>query len=159
MTTAVCGILLVACGGSDSPVDAQGQYAISLTSRTNDCGFDNWTEGESSTGIPLTITQDGAEADAEVGGLAAAFLDLALGEHIFSGTVSGRHLDLEIFGSRQLTRAGCPHVVNATLEASLEGDVLQGEIHYTVNGNGSPECEALDGCDSYQEFNGTRPPQ
>lgn len=153
--------ILGACGGGSGqpPVDAAGDYTLSLTARTNACEFDNWTEGDTTTGVAMTITQEGGEAEATVGGLSAAFLDLVLGSHVFTGEVAGNDLTLELFGTRQLTRDGCPHVVNAVLDATLRGDVLEGRIDYTINGNGGPECEALEGCVSYQDFNGTRPPQ
>jgi hypothetical protein len=146
-----------ACG--QDPVDAAGDYTLSITNRENGCGFDNWTEGESSTGTMISIVQDGAEVSVNVSGFAAVVLGVLQGSSTFQGEVDGDAIDGAIFGSNQLNRDGCPHVVNSTFDAVLDGDVLTGEIRYTVNGNGGPECEALEGCVSRQEFNGTRPPQ
>lgn len=144
---------------SASPVDAAGSYTISLTSRQNGCEFENWMEGSTSAGIPLEITQEDDLADASVGGVAAAYLDLVLGSHVFSGEVSGRHLELVLSGTRETQSQGCAFFVSTLMDAQLRGDLLEGQLIYTVNDNGSPDCQALQGCETVQDFNGTRPPQ
>lgn len=151
-------VLLCAAGCSTDPVDAEGSYSISLTSKANGCEFDNWTEGDTSTGIPITISQEDDKADATVGGLAATYLDIVLGSHVYSGDVSGADLRLEIYGTRETQSGGCAFFVNSVLDAELDGDVLTGKLIYTFNGNGSPDCQMLEGCESVQDFNGTRPP-
>jgi hypothetical protein len=140
-------------------VDANGSYSISLTSKENGCSFENWMEGNTSTGVPIEIAQEEESADATVGGVAATYLDIVLGSHVFSGEVSGNHLDLVLNGTRETQSQGCAYFVNAKLDARLEGDLLEGQLIYSVIDNGSPDCQALQGCASVQDFNGTRPPQ
>jgi hypothetical protein len=45
----------LACG--DDPADFTGSYTINVTNRANDCGFDNWMEGDTASNITMTITQ------------------------------------------------------------------------------------------------------
>ena len=151
--------LASACGSDDSPVDATGDYTIAITSGANGCNFVNWDEGNSSSGIQLAIVQEDTGTTATVGGLSALFLDLLQGSHVFTGDVSGDHLLLELFGTREQEIEGCTHFVNSTMDATLSGDVLIGTLTYTMADNGAPECAALVGCESVQDFNGTRPPQ
>jgi hypothetical protein len=153
---------LVALGlaGCDvSPVDAAGTYSISLTSKENGCAFENWMEGNTSTGIPIAITQEDDLADATVGGVAATYLDIVLGSHVYSGDVSGHHLELVLNGTRETQSLGCAYFVTSVMDARLDGDLLEGQLIYTVNDNGSPDCQSLENCESVQDFNGTRPPQ
>lgn len=149
---------LVACGDT-TPVDANGSYSISLTSRENGCSFENWMEGSTSAGVPIDIVQEEELADATVGGVAATYLDIVLGSHVFSGEVSGSRLELVLNGTRETQSLGCAYFVNATMDARLDGDLLEGQLIYTVIDNGSPDCQDLQGCTSVQDFNGTRPPQ
>jgi hypothetical protein len=148
---------LVACG-DDTPVDANGSYTISLTSRENGCAFENWMEGNTSTGVPIDIVQDEELADATVGGVGAAYLDIVLGSHVFSGEVSGNRLELVLYGTRETQSLGCAYFVNSTMDARLDGDLLEGQLIYTVIDNGSQDCQEIQGCASVQDFNGTRPP-
>jgi len=157
---AVCS--LSACGGDDAkPADAAGDYTIAITSGTNGCGFENWQEGATSTGIQLGITEDTATGDATatVDGISALFLDLLQGGHAFAGSVSGNNLLLELLGSVEQVTSGCTHLVNSTLDANLNGDILIGTVTYTVADEGAAECAALVGCESVQSFNGARAPQ
>jgi hypothetical protein len=155
-----CILLLGACGGD--PADVAGDYAVSLTNRENACSFQNWTEGETSTGIPVVITQGvDAEADtatAVVGGAAGLYLDVVLGSRTDTGDVDGSNLHLTLFGTNSFNQNQCTYTVNSEIDASLDGDVLTGNILYHASTNSSPDCGTLEGCESRQEFNGTRPP-
>jgi len=151
--------LALCFGACGSDVDATGDYSLSLTNRENGCNFDNWTEGESSTGVPLTITQSGSAITGEVGGVGGVFLGLALGSNVFEGDVSGDDLDMTLFGTNSATEGNCTYTINAVFDGSLDGDVVTGEIRYTAATNDNPDCASLEGCASRQELNGTRPPQ
>jgi uncharacterized repeat protein (TIGR02543 family) len=75
---------------SDPPIeDANfaGAYSINFKNGDNGCTFDGWTVDETSTGVPVTITQDGDQVTADVEGRAGAFLDLYLGSKRLAGTV------------------------------------------------------------------------
>ena len=154
-------VVLAACGGGD-PAAVAGDYSISLTNRENGCNFQNWTVDDTATNVPVVITQ-GAEgeedqATAVVNGAAGTYLDLVLGSRTYTGEVSGSHLELTLFGTRQAVQDGCSYTVNSIIDANLDGDVLEGDLLYHTQTNGSPDCGELEGCESRQEFNGTRPP-
>lgn len=149
--------VLGACGGD--PVNAEGTYTIAVTNRDNGCNFQNWTVGDNATGIQVVVNQEGENANADVMGATRVYLDLVLGSHVFSGKIDGSDLDLTILGTRSATMGNCTLTVDATLLATLDGDVLTGRINYSYHGNGNTDCAPYDGCISFQEMNGTRPPQ
>ena len=93
-----------ATGCGSDPADVAGAFSISLTNRENGCALGNWTVGAQSQGVPVTITQSGATASADVAGLARVALDLALGNHVYQGDVDGNDIALKIIGSRWPTR-------------------------------------------------------
>ena len=155
----LCAFLFAACGGDDPKADASGDYAISITSGANGCNFVNWDEGATNTGIPMVIAEEDTGVSASVGGISALFLDLLLGSHAFTGDISGSDLSLDIEGTVERSQDGCTHFVNSSLDATIDGDILIGTVIYTIPDNGTSECAALAGCESVQNFNGTRPPQ
>ena len=161
MRASLCLVVLTlaaaACGETD--VDAAGDYSIALTNRDNGCEFTDWTEGNTSQNIPFVITQDGSEVTGTVEGLSGTFLALWLGTNVFHGEVGGSSIEMTAFGTRSLAQGNCAYTINATVDASLDGDLLEGSIVYTAATNGNPDCSTLDGCESTQDFNGTRPPQ
>jgi hypothetical protein len=150
---------LVLCGcGSTEPADVAGSLSIAITNADNGCAFQDRDEGATAQNIPLTVTQDGENATATVGGAAAVSLNLVLGSNVFQGTVEGNRLHLEIFGTRSATEGNCTFTLNSTVEATLRGDVLTGTIDSTKATNGNPDCASSEGCVTRQNFNGTRPP-
>jgi hypothetical protein len=151
--------LAIAAGCGSDPVDAEGDYTIAVTNRENGCDFESWTEGESSSGIPLTVTQNDSVVTGEVGGAAGLFLGAVLGSNVFEGEVSGDEISMTLFGTTSAGDGNCTYTVNAVLDAELDGDVLTGEINYTAATNDNPDCAAIEGCATRQELNGTRPPQ
>ncbi len=152
-------LLLLAAGcGSAAPVDFTGTYTVNVTNGSNVCGFPNWSTGSSSTGIPLTISQNGGMLSAQVGGLTGVYLDLILGSHTLSGTAAGDTFDLTLPGSRAGSQGTCAYTINAHALGTLSGDALSDSLHYTAATNHSPDCAALASCESVQNFNGTRPP-
>jgi hypothetical protein len=147
---------LAACGSD--PVDAEGTYSVSVTNRANGCNFMGWTIDESAANIGVVVNQEGEDVNADVMGLTRIYLDGVLGGHVFQGTVDGDELDMSITGNKTFTTGNCvDHTIDARMRATLEGDVLEGRIDYTIVGTGST-CEPYDGCVSYQDMNGTRPP-
>jgi hypothetical protein len=149
--------ILAGCGGD--PVDAEGTFTISVTNKDNGCNFDNWNVGDSASNIQVNITQEGESAIASVEGATKGVLDFWLGDHSFSGNVDGDHLDLTLVGTRSRMTGNCTWTVDAVLDATLDGDIIKGRLNYTGNGNSNTDCAAITGCVTYQDFNGTRPPQ
>jgi hypothetical protein len=149
----------ILAGCSSSPVDASGNYTVATTNGHNDCNIAAWTVGQQTTGIPVTVTQQHANASADVMGASAVLLDLLLGGHVFTGTVDGNSLDLKLTGTRPNTLGNCTYTLNGEIQASLSGDALSGRINYTGAGNGNSDCASIQGCVSFEEFNGSRPPR
>jgi hypothetical protein len=159
---AILGLGLAAlggCGGDGGPVNVEGEYTISVANQENGCSLANWDEDGTATGIPVSVSQNGEAANAEVGGASGIALNLWLGSNVFVGSVNGANLDLEIEGENEMTTGNCDYHYIAIIDARLEGDVLEGEIRYEAVTDGASDCGALDGCSSVQDFNGTRPPQ
>jgi len=158
---ALAGLALVsfaACGGDD-PVDAVGTYTVSLTNRENGCNLGTWTEGNMASGVGVVMTQNGAAVTADVQpGAARVALDLALGGHLFTGEVDGDHLDLLITGTPMASMGTCDYTFNAQIDATLDGDVLEGNLYYRAQTDGASDCGTLTGCSSRQQLLGNRPP-
>lgn len=158
---ALVGLGLVACGSDSSPApsDFSGNYSVAITNGQNGCGFSNWTVGNKSNGTPVTITQNGTSASADVGGVAQAYYDVILGAHVFQGSVSGSQLSAIIHGKNSFKKGNCTYQVTANLGATLSGDSISGTISYSTTTNGDPDCSTLENCSSTQSFAGSRPPQ
>lgn len=154
----VAGVLVAGAGCSEDPVDVEGIYTVNLTNRENGCNFDNWVEGETTSGILVEVTQSGDHAAAVVGGATGIWLSAVLGSQQFTGSVNGDAVALTLYGTKSATVAGCTWTINANLTATLTGDLLEGDIRYTPSTNGSPDCMAIEGCITRQEWNGVRPP-
>ena len=146
-----------ACGGSDA--DVAGNFTIAVTNRDNGCNFANWMVDATASGIAVTVTQDGSNVTATVGGLTAILLNAALGSNAYTGSVDGDDLELEIIGTNTMTSGNCMFTYNSEIFATIDGDLLEGQIHYRGAGNGNTDCASITGCDSFQDFNGTRPPE
>lgn len=149
-------ICLAACGTDNA--DVVGDYAITTTNRDNGCNLGNWNAGASSAAT-VTLTQNKSDVTATVTGLGAVYLEVALGGHIYAGSVSGNSIDLTLFGSRSNTMGNCTFTFNSEIHATINGDVLVGEIDYLSATNGNPDCATITNCRSLQDFNGTRPPR
>ncbi|MEM9492226.1 MAG: hypothetical protein AAGC55_23970 [Myxococcota bacterium] len=144
-----------ACGGS---ADFAGEYTISLTNGDNGCQFDDWVEGETSSNIPLTITQSDDALTAEIEGVAAVLLGLFLGTTTFTGEADGDRAELILLGERAFSEGNCSYTFNGVVDLELDGDFISGELRYEAATNDNPDCAALSGCASRQSFNGNRPP-
>lgn len=145
-----------ACG---STADVGGDYTLALTNHENPCMFSNWMEGDTTTNVPLTITQSDESVTASVGGLAGTALDIILASHVYTGTIDGEQLDLHIAGTRAASMNGCAYTLNSDVTAIVDGDNISGTISYRPLTNSSPDCGYLATCVNVQAFNGTRPPR
>lgn len=160
MRALALGLVIVAACGGDDTADVEGNYTVAVTNRDNGCNLQNWTVGDSTPNIAVQITQDGASVTATVMGVTGAFLNLGLGSMSFSGDIDGNHMNLDLFGSRPQMQASCTYTYNAKILGSVDGDVIEGRVEYraAVTSPNNPDCESINGCLSFQEFNGTRPP-
>ena len=152
-----------ACGGDDdfesTPLDVSGAYTVSVTNKTNGCALLNWKEGEQTTGIPLTVLQDGKNISGTIDGLVGSAVAFWIGSASFQGTVDGNVVHAENFGTKAFNENACTYTINMVMDATLDGNALQGAIHYTPKTNDSPDCGVLANCTSLQEFSGSRPPK
>ena len=155
----VCSGLAVGLATGCAPVDAAGDYTVNVTNGDNGCEIDGWNEGESSSGIPMTITQDGAEVTLVVGGGGALLLNLATGTNSFTGTVTGDTVNGRIIGANSSRQGMCASTIDVDLVGTVTGDAIQGELAYTPRTNGHPDCGVLDRCSNIQRFSGSRPPR
>jgi hypothetical protein len=146
-------------GCSSDPADVAGNYELQVTNGVDGCEL-GLEPGANPDNISLEVTQNGESANGDINGLIAdVFLTRWLGSSLFTGSVDGDHATLTRQGNISSSRDGCSYFVNAVIEADLEGDLLTGEIHYSTATNGSPDCGTLQGCETVQAFNGTRPPR
>jgi hypothetical protein len=145
---------------SDPPIeDANfaGAYSINFKNGDNACIFDGWTVDATSTGVPVTISQDGDQVTADVEGLAGTFLDLYLGSKRLAGTVEGNDVLLILLGQPR-DHNGCVSVIDAEYALTLAGDAVSGAAVYT-RAMQSGTCAFPAGCESHQTLSGSRVPQ
>lgn len=152
-------MVLAGAACSDDPADIAGEYTASLTLRDNGCQLANWEPGNTASQIPISITQEGSSASADVGGLARLALDLALAGHVFTGAVDGDHFTLKIIGTRPQTSGNCTFTYDATMTGAIDGDAISGRVSYTTATNNNSDCAALRSCVSYQDYSASRPPR
>lgn len=158
MRTSLVLLALLASACNDDPADFRGDYTIALTNGDNGCGFANWTEGDTATGVQFTITQEGSAITGIIGGGTGWWATVVLGDDTFTGTVDGDSTTMTLYGTNSAQQSGCTYTVNATMNGDLDGDYLSGTIDYRASTNGSPDCGTLENCLTRQMFNGTRPP-
>ena len=151
-------LALAGCGGSGSVANVAGDYAVNVTDGANGCNYQNWNQGTTTSNIPFTITQSGANVTGVVGGAVGTYFDLVLQSHTFTGGVEGSNVQMTLYGKTSAQMGNCTYTVNATLNAVNMGDFLSGTIDFTDQGNGNPDCATIQGCKSTLSFNGSRPP-
>lgn len=159
--TASTALVAPGCGDSSdsTPADVAGNYTIAVTNRDNGCDFANFTPGDSSQNIPFNLVQNGSAVTGTIGGVAGVYVGVILGSNQFEGSVSGNSVTMTLYGTTSATTGNCTYTINATVTGTLTGDALQGRIDYTKQGNGNPDCAAIEGCVTRQDFSGSRPPQ
>lgn len=149
-------LVLLALVGCTSDADVSGDYTVQVTNRDNGCMFASWTPGATSM-AEVVVTQNSTDVVANVTGLGAFALEVAIGGHAFAGHVAGGDVELDLLGTRASTMGACTYTFNAEIRASLERDTLTGTINYVAATNGNPDCSAIASCQSTQDFVGMRP--
>jgi hypothetical protein len=155
-------LTVLACSSSTTtapPVNVTGNYTVDVTNEANGCNIGNWTQGQQSKGIPVAITQQGASVTATVTGLVGAFMVAGIGTNTFAGTLTGAVATMNATGTVQGTQGSCTFTTNASVQATFNGDTMQGTVTYTrVPTMATSACSSLQGCQSVQSFAGARPP-
>lgn len=157
IVTASC---VAGCGSDDDAGfsrDLSGDYSVNVTNGPSSCEQD-WTEGETSTGIPFTIDQEGDSVTGRVEGGVAVLLALVIGTNEFEGTIDGNAFSMVAYGTIPRVEGNCTYTLNATLEGSIHDDAVEGSIVYAPATNSNPDCDAVE-CSSVQNFTGSRPPR
>jgi len=156
----VLGLWVAATSACTStPANIAGDYTVGVTNRDNGCNFPNWTVGGMTAGVDVKIAESGSNVTADVTGGTGAVLDFAFGSSAFTGPIDGNMLDLTLEGTRVQQTGTCTYTYNGEIIATANGDTMTGRINYTPATNGNSSCTAVAGCLTYQEFNGSRPPQ
>lgn len=158
--TFLLGVFCAACG-SGAPTNFAGTYTVTVIDGTNDCQFNDWKQGNASTNITATITQDVGTAQLVFPSstLLGTFLILYLGSNSFSGTVTGDNFTANLLGTKSTTVQGtnCTYAVNMHLEVTLDSqNNLSGTLTYTPSTNGDPSCGVLNTCTNSQTVTGAR---
>lgn len=151
------GAALLASSCSASPANVAGTWSINLTNGTNGCMLDNWTPGESTSGIPVTFTQSGSAVTLTVMGGYATALDIYFGSHVFTGMVDGNRIDARLVGRAGGT-GGCAYTPVIDLTGTVAGDTVTGQLLWSFDTNTSPDCGMYATCQTDQSMNGSRPP-
>jgi hypothetical protein len=153
-------VALLGCGDDDDDAvaDVQGTYTLNVTNGPSSCPLTDWNQGATTSGIPLTVTQNGSSVSADVGGAGAIFLNVYCGNAHLEGSVSGMELDLTLQGSRSHSSGTCAFTIDAQLVATVNNDTISGSITYTPDTNSSADCVPVRACSARMNFNGTRPP-
>jgi hypothetical protein len=142
---------------SSTPVNAAGSWAVNVTNGANGCSLDNWTAGETTSAVPLQITQSGSVVTAVVGGATGTVADLVFGTRTFNGSVNGNDLDARLVG-RAGSMGGCAFTPVIDLSAQISGDTMMGTLVWSYDTNSNPDCGMMATCESIQAMNGSRPP-
>jgi hypothetical protein len=163
LVAVLLAVSVPACGSDDEfepepDSDVSGVYNVSITNGQNGCNFENWVEGESTTGIKLTVTQEGKALAGSVDDVAGALFSLWIGTNLFQGEVDGGTFTLVAFGTSPRTQQGCVYTLNANVSGRLVGDAVNGTIVYRPATNDHPDCSSVE-CTSEQTFSGSRPPR
>jgi hypothetical protein len=89
----------------------------------------------------------------------AAVLKDWLGTSAFEGAYRDPRLELVLVGTRSYSDHGCVYTFDATIDAALDGDLLDGSLSYRARTNGASSCDELNDCASRQELHGMRSPE
>ena len=152
----VVGVLVAAVGCA--PADVAGNYTVNVTNGENGCGFDGWTVGDSSSNIPLLVTQSDSTVQLDVQGGTGGLLDLVIGGSLFNGEVSGNGINAALIGSNAARQGECSYTITVDLDANVNGDFIEGELQWRPVTNHHADCGILETCVTLQSFNGSRPP-
>ncbi|HEU4733084.1 MAG TPA: hypothetical protein VFT22_34560 [Kofleriaceae bacterium] len=153
MRTLALVTCLAAC--SSDPSNVAGDFSVMVTNRDNGCNIANWTVGATNSAT-VTLTQRDNDVTANVTGLGAFALDLLLGGHAYTGKINDSDLALDLFGVRSFTTGNCTYTFNSEIRATINGDLLEGQLNYRTADNDNPDCAGLKNCLSFQDFSGTR---
>lgn len=159
MRAHIASVLALFLSVGCATADVSGDYTVNTRNGANACMFDNWTEGDTGMNIPVTVRQDpDDEVQLDVMGGVGTFLDVFAGSSIFNGSVSGNQVTAALIGQNSANMGGCNYTITIDLDASLDGDTLEGTLTYRPVTNGHPDCGILETCANEQTFNGSRPP-
>lgn len=161
-----CGTRCLSVEQPCEPEDVSGNYTVQIANGANGCtfAFENWMEGPAGS-FPAVNAQDGSTVVTVVEGGFGALLSFVYGGDDgvlrLVGTIEGDRLASEFIGARPSNELACTWTWSIRLDAVADGDLLTGTLTYAPRTNGHPVCETLgiEGCETLQLFNATRPPR
>lgn len=148
--------LIASCQSSDytDSSDLTGQYTVTITDGTDDCGLDSWVAGQTLQS-PLTISEGTDDISAEFGAPAAPFT-ARLGGAVFRGNTSDGVGHFVLHGTPQFKTGDCSYRLSATFDAVRDDSQLLGTLAYHAVTNHAASCGALETCTAKQDVQGTR---
>lgn len=153
----VVGVLVLVGGCGGEPANVAGMWSMNVTNGENGCSIDNWTVGDTTEAVPLTLTQADATVNGSVGGTVGVGANLVFGTNQLSGLASGRHVDLRLVGRAQ-SSGSCAYTPVLDLSADVNGDTMSGTITWSYDTNSSADCGYRATCETVQSMNAARPP-
>lgn len=141
------------------PISPTGNYIVTLTNQENGCALPDWATGATIPNVGVKITERELMVTAEAQGAVGSAYKTWLGTAMFTGPLQGAKLLLVLRGNKFAAQQGCSYTFDATIDATLTGDTLEGSMFYRARTNGSLACGALNGCASRQALRGSRPPR
>jgi hypothetical protein len=160
-------VVAVACSAAStaSVPNVSGTYTLSVVDGTNTCDIAGVSEGTSTSGVPLMVSQDSVTPQnmtVVLGGNAGALLGAVMGSSTLTGTLGSYQVvltpDTPDSGSVPTgTLNGCMYQATATLTLNFAGDTVQGTMIYTLNTTGTT-CQALENCQTVQALSGVLVP-
>jgi hypothetical protein len=166
-TGVVLGAAFAACSAAStaSVPNVSGTYALSVVDGTNTCEIAGVTEGTSTSGVPLMVSQDSVTPQnmtVVLGGNAGALLSTVMGSSTLTGTLGSYQVLLTPespdSGAPPMGMLdGCSYSAAATLTLNFAGDTVQGTMIYTLNTSGST-CQPLYNCQTVQALSGVLTP-
>ena len=158
-------------GGSSSggtsggePADVSGTYTVAITNASVDSSFESCPlsgvmVGTTSTGVMVTINQSGSTVMAALDWVTSLGVSELLGSNVnFAGSVTGNDVEMVAFGTKVYTEGTCTYTMNSVMNATLQGNALEGTTSYEMIPGADGSCASLV-CEGVQEFSGSRPPR
>lgn len=140
-----------------APASPAGMYDLVLTDQENGCKLGGWKVGFSSN-VTVELREVGSTVTAAPRGTMASILEGWLGTSAFEGTYDDPRLVLVLEGTRFTSNWGCVYTFDVTIDAALDGDLLDGGLSYRARTNGAASCDELNDCTSRRELHGMRSP-
>jgi hypothetical protein len=132
----------------------KGTYQLWLVGGSNGCALAGVAEGQSTSKIPLVVTQDSVvpqNMTATLGGSAGMLMSTLVGTNLLTGTLGGSQVTLTpgpLDGGMPPSgsKGNCTFTTSVVISLNFAGDTVQGTIVYGDNTNSGSDCGSLRSC-------------